>query len=87
MDGLTIRPAIPSDRRRLRAAVIELYEHERSLHNSHLPGEETADAYLAWMVAEAQAGAQVLFTPHLVPTSRGMRGGSGPRLPRRRNTA
>ncbi len=60
MDGLKIRPAKPSDGPRLRAAVAELHEHERSLHNSRLPGEETADAYLAWMLAEAQAGGAVL---------------------------
>src|SRR5271165_1485599 len=61
MDGLTIRPATPSDRRRLRAAVVELHEHERRLHNSRLPGEETADAYLAWMLAEARHGGAVLI--------------------------
>ncbi len=60
MDGLTIRTATPSDRGRLRAAVVELHEHERRLHNSRLPGEETADAYLDWMLAEAQQGGAVL---------------------------
>ena len=60
MDGVKIRPAKPSDGPGLRAAVVELHEHERSLHNSRLPGEETADAYLAWMLAEAQAGGAVL---------------------------
>ncbi len=60
MDGVKIRPAKPSDGPRLRAAVVELHEHERGLHNSRLPGEETADAYLAWMLAEAQAGGAVL---------------------------
>ena len=29
MDGLTIRPAAPSDQRRLRAGVVELHERER----------------------------------------------------------
>jgi ribosomal protein S18 acetylase RimI-like enzyme len=57
---LTIRPAAPSDRPRLRAAVVELHEHERRLHNSRLPGEETADAYLDWMLAEARQGGAVL---------------------------
>src|SRR5271169_3628424 len=60
MDGLTIRPAAPSDRPRLRAAVVELHERERRLHNSRLPGEETADAYLDWMLAEARQGGAVL---------------------------
>ncbi len=59
MDGLTIRPAAPSDQRRLRAGVVELGERERRLHNSRLPGEETADAYLDWMLAEARQGGAV----------------------------
>src|SRR5271165_2839166 len=60
MDGLTIRPAMLADGPHLRAAIVELHEHERRLHNSRLPGEETADAYLAWMLAEAQGGGAVL---------------------------
>ena len=42
----SVRLALPSDRAHLRAAVVELHEEERRLHDSHLPGEETADAYL-----------------------------------------
>lgn len=57
---LKIRPATPSDRPRLRAAVVELHESERRLHDSRLPGEETADAYLDWMLAEARQGGAVL---------------------------
>jgi ribosomal protein S18 acetylase RimI-like enzyme len=53
LGALNIRPALPADRTALRAAVIELHEEERRLHDSRLPGEETADAYLAWMFAEA----------------------------------
>jgi ribosomal protein S18 acetylase RimI-like enzyme len=60
MGGLTIRPAAQSDGPRLRAAIVELHEHERRLHDSRLPGEETADAYLAWMIAEARQGGAVL---------------------------
>jgi ribosomal protein S18 acetylase RimI-like enzyme len=30
-----------------------LHEEERRLHDSRLPGEQTADAYLIWMLAEA----------------------------------
>ena len=56
MNELAIRTATLSDRGGLRAAVVELHEHERRLHNSRLPGEETADAYLDWMLAEAQQG-------------------------------
>jgi ribosomal protein S18 acetylase RimI-like enzyme len=60
MDGLNIRPATASDRPDLRAAIVELHEHERRLHNSRLPGEETGDVYLAWMLAAAQQDGAVL---------------------------
>jgi ribosomal protein S18 acetylase RimI-like enzyme len=53
LGALTIRLALPSDRLALRAAVVELHEEERRLHDSRLPGDETADAYLDWMLAEA----------------------------------
>jgi ribosomal protein S18 acetylase RimI-like enzyme len=62
MDGLSIRDASSSDRPHLRAAIIELHEHERSLHDSRLPGEEAADAYLEWMLGEAaERGGAVLL--------------------------
>jgi ribosomal protein S18 acetylase RimI-like enzyme len=61
MDGLTIRAAAPDDRLHLRSAIVELHEHERSLHSSRLPGEETADAYLDWMLAEAERSGAVLI--------------------------
>ena len=44
LGALTIRVALPSDRGALRAAVVELHEEERRLHDSRLPGEETADS-------------------------------------------
>jgi ribosomal protein S18 acetylase RimI-like enzyme len=50
---LYVRPALSSDRLALRAAIVELHEEERRLHDSRLPGEETADAYLTWMLAAA----------------------------------
>ena len=49
----SVRLALPSDRLALRGAIVELHEEERRLHDSRLPGEETADAYLVWMLAEA----------------------------------
>jgi ribosomal protein S18 acetylase RimI-like enzyme len=49
----SVRLALPSDRLALRAAIVELHEAERRLHDSRRPGEETADAYLVWMLAEA----------------------------------
>lgn len=61
MDGLAIRPATPNDRSHLRSAIVELHEHERSLHRSRLPGEETADAYLDWMLAEVERSGAVLI--------------------------
>ena len=50
---LSVRLAHASDKAALRAAVAELHNVEGRLHDSRLPGEETADAYLAWMLAEA----------------------------------
>jgi phosphinothricin acetyltransferase len=60
MDGLVVRPATASDRGALRAAIVELQEHERRLHDTRLPGEAMADAYLAWMLDQATAGGAVL---------------------------
>ena len=60
MNGLVIRPAGPSDRPALRAAVVELHEEERRLHDSRRPGEETADDYLVWMLASAARDGAVL---------------------------
>jgi ribosomal protein S18 acetylase RimI-like enzyme len=61
MDGLMIRAAAPSDRPQLRRAVIELHDHERRLHSSRLPGDQTADAYLAWMENRAADHGVVLI--------------------------
>ena len=46
---VTIRDARPMDQAQLRRAVVELQEFERKLHKSRLPGEQIADAYLAWI--------------------------------------
>jgi len=51
--SLGVRAALPSDAHALRTAIVELHEQERRLHDSRLPGEETADAYLVWMLAGA----------------------------------
>ena len=60
-DGhLAIRDATPADRAWLRAAVVELQEHERRLHATRLPGEAIADAYLAWMIQQASSHGAVL---------------------------
>ena len=61
MEGLAIRAAAPSDRPQLRRAVIELHDHERRLHSSRLPGDQTADAYLAWMEKRAADNGAVLI--------------------------
>jgi ribosomal protein S18 acetylase RimI-like enzyme len=60
MNELTIRPAMSSDWPQLRQAVIELQEHERRLHLSRLPGEQIADAYLAWLQQQADESGAVL---------------------------
>jgi GNAT superfamily N-acetyltransferase len=55
---LRIRPATAADRPRLRRAVVELQDHEHRLHDSRLPGEQVADAYLARIEREsAKSGA------------------------------
>ena len=56
---LTVRLALPSERLALRAAIVELHEEERRLHDSRLPGDQTADAYLEWMLAETGRGGAV----------------------------
>jgi hypothetical protein len=43
MDDLKIRRALPPDLRQLRAAFVELQEHERRLHAGRLPSEEIDD--------------------------------------------
>ena len=58
--ALSVRLARASDKAALRAAVAELHNVEGRLHDSRLSGEETADAYLAWMLAEA-AGDGAIF--------------------------
>jgi ribosomal protein S18 acetylase RimI-like enzyme len=57
--NLSVRLALPSERLALRAAIVELHEEERRLHDSRLPGEQTADAYLEWMLAETTRGGAV----------------------------
>jgi ribosomal protein S18 acetylase RimI-like enzyme len=57
---LIIRPATLEDRPQLRHAVVELQEYERLRHPTRLPGEEVADAYLAWMLRQAEANGAVL---------------------------
>lgn len=52
---LIIRPAMPADRPDLRQAVIELQDYERLRHPTRLPGEQIADAYLDWMLQQADA--------------------------------
>jgi ribosomal protein S18 acetylase RimI-like enzyme len=57
--NLRVRLGLPSERLALRAAIVELHEEERRLHDSRLPGEQTADAYLEWMLAETRRGGAV----------------------------
>jgi ribosomal protein S18 acetylase RimI-like enzyme len=44
----------------LRLAIVELQEFERRLHETRLPGEEIADAYLDWMMRQAAKSGAVL---------------------------
>ncbi|HJU20735.1 MAG TPA: GNAT family N-acetyltransferase [Stellaceae bacterium] len=61
LDELVIRPAKPADLPDLRRAVVELQDYERRLDATRLPGEQIADAYLAWMQQQAaQHGAVIV---------------------------
>jgi ribosomal protein S18 acetylase RimI-like enzyme len=57
---VTIRPAKTSDRPALRLAIIELQEFERRFHQTRLPGEVIADAYLDWILQKAAENGAVL---------------------------
>ena len=48
---LIIRPATITDRRpRLRQAIVELQDYERTQYTTRLPGQQVADLYLDWML-------------------------------------
>jgi ribosomal protein S18 acetylase RimI-like enzyme len=53
LNNLTIRPATAADVPDLRRALIELQNFERRLHNTRLPGEQIANAYVAWLRRQA----------------------------------
>jgi ribosomal protein S18 acetylase RimI-like enzyme len=57
---LIIRQSTPTDRPRLRQAIVELQDYERLRHATRLPGEQIADAYLDWMLRQAEASGAVL---------------------------
>jgi ribosomal protein S18 acetylase RimI-like enzyme len=50
---ITVRPAGPGDRAALRAALVDMQEYERALHDTRLPGAETARPYLEWLERHA----------------------------------
>ena len=58
---VTIRLAGPTDFTDLRRAVVELQEHERRLSSTRLPGDQIADAYLAWLQQQAHVNGAVLI--------------------------
>lgn len=49
------------DRPFLRQAVIALQEHERQIHDTRLPGEHIADAYLDWILQQTDAEGGILI--------------------------
>jgi ribosomal protein S18 acetylase RimI-like enzyme len=53
MTDIVIRRASAADEPDLRRAVVELQEHERRLHATRLPGEQIAEAYVAWLQRQA----------------------------------
>jgi ribosomal protein S18 acetylase RimI-like enzyme len=60
LDELVIRPAKPGDLPDLRRAVVELQDYERRLHATRQPGEQIADAYMAWMQQQAAKNGAVV---------------------------
>lgn len=60
MNGLTIRAAMSADLSDLRAAVIELQDHENRLHPTRLPGATIVDAYVEWMQSRAAESGAIL---------------------------
>ena len=59
--ALTIREAGPTDQASLRQAVVELQEYERTFQKTRLPGEQIADAYLAWIENQIGEGGALLI--------------------------
>src|SRR4051812_14077147 len=57
---LITRPAVPTDHPQLCQAIIELQEYERLRHATRLPGEQIADAYLAWLQRQAATQGAIL---------------------------
>jgi len=60
MRNLVIREATEADMAAVRRGIVELHEHERRLHPSRRPGEEMADAYLAWLREHAARDGVIL---------------------------
>lgn len=58
---LKIRRATAADRPELRLAFVELQNCENLRHPSRLPGEQVADAYLAWMLQHADVNDGVVL--------------------------
>jgi ribosomal protein S18 acetylase RimI-like enzyme len=57
MNSILIRPAGEDDTSNLRHAIVELQDYERRLHDTRLPGEAIANAYLAHLEESAADGA------------------------------
>jgi len=60
MNDPVIREATEADMANVRLGVIELQEHERRLHPSRRPGEEMADAHVAWLRRHAARDGAIL---------------------------
>lgn len=61
MSGVTVRPAGPGDRAALQAALVDMQDYERALHDTRLPGQETARPYLDWLEGHAPAHGGVVL--------------------------
>ena len=58
--GFQVRDATPEDQTNIVAAIAELQDFERKLHDSRLPGADVAAAYYERLAAEAQARGAML---------------------------
>jgi ribosomal protein S18 acetylase RimI-like enzyme len=59
--NVTIRTAADDDRPAILAAIADLQDYERTIHDTRRPGHEIAKTYLAWLMASVTANAGLLL--------------------------
>jgi ribosomal protein S18 acetylase RimI-like enzyme len=65
MTRVAIRPFRPGDRERLIAAITDLQDFERALHDTRRPGVDSADAYFAMLETQIDTGAGALLVAEI----------------------